>query len=135
MSGCSQMKRQTLRPWRPIPDVPDRLYLQSMHDDGDDLTILLRVESSQSVLRLVYEAPIGYRSINETYRLRTWDMADMRALPSLLIIDNSKWIKWLIEEAVGILDDRALVHYAIYTPDDCIDVVADIAPTVEWRTQ
>ena len=128
------MKRQTLRPWLPIPGVPRRLYLQSMHDDGDELTILLRPESTESILRIVYEAPIAYRSINETYRLRTWNMADMQALPTLLIIERSTWIKWLIEEAVGILDGRALVHYALYTPDDCIDVVADIAPTVEWQT-
>lgn len=84
------------------------------------------------MLRLVFESPVAYRNINESYRLKTWAILDMKALPSLLTVENSTWVQWLVEEAYGVIRAETLVHYAIYTPEDCVDVVTEFPPTVEW---
>jgi hypothetical protein len=122
------------RPWKPLDGVPERLYLEAVHDDCEGLRFLLRGEDTTSpTLRLVFESPVAYRNINESYRVRTWAaVSDMRALPSLLKVENSNWARWLVEEAGGVLRVDALVHYAIYTPEDCIDIVTEFPPTAEW---
>lgn len=56
----------------------------------------------------------------------------MKALPRLLTVENSTWVQWLVEEACGVIRAETLVHYAIYTPEDCVDFVTEFPLTVEW---
>jgi hypothetical protein len=114
--------------------VPVRLYLEALHDDYEGLRFLLRGEDATSrTLRPAFESPVAYRNINESYLLKTWAaILDMQALPSLLTVESSTWVQWLVEEACGVIRAETLVHYAIYTPEDCVDVVTEFPPTVEW---
>ncbi len=130
----TDVPEQRLRPWMPLDDTPQRLYLEAVHDDYEGLRFLLRGDDPTGpTLRLSFESVVGSRSINESYRLKTWAcVPKIRELPSLLIIENSEWVKWLVEEAGGVLQVEALIHYAIYTPEDCIDVVTAFPPTAEW---
>lgn len=125
---------QDYRDWTPIKDIPHVLWVDAIHDDVEGLRFLLRGSDPTSpTLRLLFEAVIGYRNINESFRLGTWaTISDIKQLPSLMIIDNSKWVRWLIEEAGGVLRPESLTHYAIYTPEDCIDVVTEFPPDVRW---
>ena len=129
-----KMDKQRFRAWHPIDGVPKRLYLEAIHDDYEGLRFLLRGEELASpMLRLAFEPPIAFRNINESYRLKTWaGKATSGDQQSLLEVENSRWIEWLVEEAAGVLDSEELVHYAIYTAEDCIDVVTEIPPRVSW---
>lgn len=128
------MSEQEFRAWKPLDGVPERLYLEAVHDDYEGLRFLLRGEDATGrTLRLVFESPVGYRNINESYRLKTWAaIPDMKALPSLLTVQNSNWVQWLVEEAGGVIRPEKLVHYAIYTPENCVDVVTKFPPSAEW---
>jgi hypothetical protein len=127
------MSQQRLKEWKPLEGIPARLYLEALHDDYEGLRFLLRGEDpAEAMLRLSFGLVIGYRSINESYRIRTWAVGLMKGMPSLLTIENSEWVKWLVDEAGGVLRKDSLVHYAIYTPEDCIDVVSQTPPIVEW---
>lgn len=128
------MSEQRLRPWNPLDGTPQRLYLEAVHGDYEGLRFLLRGDDPGGpTLRLSFESAVGFRNINESYRLKTWaSIPEMRSLPSLLVVENSKWVKWLVEEAGGVLQAEALVHYAIYTPEDGVDVVTSFPPAAEW---
>lgn len=56
----------------------------------------------------------------------------MNVLSTLLTVENSIWVPWLVKEACGALQEEKLTHYAIYTPEDCVDVVTEHHPTAEW---
>ena len=130
----TELAEQQFREWKPVEDIPRRLYLEAVHDDFEGLRFLLRGDDSRSpILRLLFESVVGYRSVNESYRLKTWAaVGDMKMLPSLLRVENSQWLRDLIDEAGGVLQEESLVHYAIYTPEDCVDVATEFPPTVEW---
>ncbi|MEM9174141.1 MAG: hypothetical protein AAGC67_02830 [Myxococcota bacterium] len=64
--------------------------------------------------------------------MRTWQADDFSGRPSLLKVNNSSWIRWLRLEAAGMLEDEVLTHYAMFTLEDCIEVVSEFAPSVSW---
>jgi hypothetical protein len=100
--------------------------------DGDEgLAITLADgKSRRPVAKLVFQDFLAYRSISESFRLKTWARAGDREGGSLMRVQNSMWVKWLQEESQGVLEEFEVVHYAIYTNDDCIDVVSRTPPLV-----
>ena len=128
------MTEDVYEDWLPLGQIPDVLYCEGLVDDygGIKITLKGRDLSSPSI-EVGFRSVIAYRNINETYRLRTLNGA---AFPersqTLFVVQQSSWISWLKKESGGILDDKELIHYAIFTPEDCIDVVSEFPPTVIW---
>ena len=119
--------------WRPVEGVPARIHCEAIHDDVEGLRILLHGDDpSGPTLRLRFESVVGYRNINESYRLRTWGQLDMSSRSPLLRVRNSQWVDWLAEEAGGVFEPANVTHYAVFTSEDCIDIASEFAPTVEW---
>lgn len=123
--------------WQPLPGIPNSLYIEAIHDDVEGFRILLRGEDSTApVLRVLFESMVGYRNINESYRNKTWESSVcMTSLPSLMTVIHSRWLDWLVEESGRVLEAKTLTHYAIYTPEDCIDVATQFPPTVDWPSR
>ncbi len=128
--------QETYRPWQPMEDLPKTRYCEAVHDDWEFFRILLRPEDpTRPMLRLLFDAVIGYRNVNESYRLRLLD--DRKAMQNrgtLFVVDHSNWLRWLSEESHGVVEHMHgnPVHYAILTPEDCIDVASAYPPEVEW---
>ena len=55
---------------------------------------------------------------------------DGRAATPLGRIENSKLMKWFIEETLDIRKDDPLNHWCIVTPNEIIDVISVQAPDV-----
>ena len=128
------MRREEYVPWAPLPGLPSVLYVEALHDDAEGLRILLRGEDKASrALRVTFDRVVGYRNVNESFRLRTWaSIAGAPTRTCLLMVRGSAWVEWLVAESAGLLDGRALTHYAVHTGDDCIDVVVESPPRIEW---
>lgn len=127
------MQKDLYTVWRPVEGVPARLYCEAIHDDYEGFRILLRGEdANSSVLRITFDPALAYRNIDEGNLLRTLVKVDNIRESSLFTVENSTWIEWFREESDGIYEGREIVHYAIYTPNDCIDVLAEFDPLVEW---
>lgn len=121
------------RPWRPLDGISDSLYLEGIHDDVEGLRLLLRgPDPTEPTLRVKFESVTAYRNINESYRNRTWETAATRGLPTLMTVENSQWIRWIVAESGGVLVAERLTHYAIYTEEDCVDVITEFPPDVDW---
>ena len=118
--------------WHPLDDLPAILYCEGIHDDYEGFRVLLRGRGARNkMLRMTFEGLVAYRNINESYRLRS--------LPSgepwtLFRVESSSWISWICEESGEVLIPGQLLHFAIFTPEDVLDVVTQCEPSVEWLT-
>lgn len=126
------MKSMSFRDWTPADNFPRKVFVESVTDNRDGLHVVLGTHRHAKKMHLTFESYIAYRNMNETNRLRTWSQVDMRNHSSFMTINNSTWIDWLVNESEGLLELINLVHYAIYTDDDCIDVVAPSSPVAGW---
>jgi hypothetical protein len=119
--------------WNPLESIPDRLYCEAIHDDYEGFRILLKGQETDSpTFRLAFDSPLAYRNIDEGRLLRTLNLIKDREKASLYEVKNSPWVKWFHDESLGIYEGRDLIHYAIITANDCIDVLTEFAPKAEW---
>jgi hypothetical protein len=118
--------------WKPLKDIPRTLHCEGIHDDYEGFRILLRENDHSPVLRIMFDAVRFYKKSDEGDLLRTIASINDPGRSSLFIVDNSSWVKFFHEETYNIHQDRDIKHFAIYTPDDCIDVLSEFEPKVEW---
>jgi hypothetical protein len=127
------MDKPVYEKWNPTADIPARLVFEEVRHADGHFSVLLRRESKEnSVLRVFFDSVLFYRTINESYLLRTLQMVENLGGASLYIVDNSPLLSWFHEESLNIYNDWRIKHYAILTPDECIDILASIEPVVEW---
>lgn len=82
---------------------------------------------------LFFENLILYRVTNESYLLQTWkdwpkDTNKDGVVEVIYLVENSELLKSFHKETYGIYEDDGVQHYAIYTMEDCIDVLTRIPP-------
>lgn len=119
--------------WEPLKDIPRILYCEGIHDDYEGFRILLTGEDERSpMLRIKFDAVRFYKNSDEGDLLRTIASINNPGRSSLFLVENSSWIKWFHEETCDIHKNKNFKHFAIYTPNDCIDVISEFDPTVEW---
>jgi hypothetical protein len=84
------------------------------------------------MLRITFESYFAYRNLDEGDLLRTLPTILHLGESSPFVVDNSEFMNWFNHESVGRYADMVMTHYAIYTSNDCIDMLADAEPLVEW---
>lgn len=125
------MSKQILRRWAPDSCIPKRVEIIAVRDDDEGLVISLADEASRKpVARLLFRNFVAYRNINESFRTKTWASAPRELDGSLFELENSAWLEWLRKESSGVLDEFQVSHYAIYTNDDCLDIISQTPPAV-----
>lgn len=130
---AAKRMKNVFKKWEPLKNIPRILYCEGIHDDYEGFRILLVGENERSpVLRIMFDAARSYRNADEGDLLKTIASMDDPGSSSLFIVDNSSWVKWFHEETYNIHKGRDIKHYAIYTPNDCIDVLSEFEPRVEW---
>lgn len=117
--------------WEPIDNISAQVTCEGIHDDYEGFRVLLRC-SDERVLRLSYARALAYRNVDEGDRLRTLRHAHVEPNWSLYTVENSSFLRWFHLESDGIHTDENVKHYAIYTLNDCIDILANSAPFAEW---
>lgn len=129
------MKDEWIEEW--VTPLPRREWVRiaDLHDGPDGLDIEVACGPEEMTRALVrFERWVAYANVNESYRLRLWARHDLKGRGSMLIVRESRWVAYLVEESGGgIFEPQMVIHYAIYTGDDCIDVAATIPPTVTLR--
>jgi len=118
--------------WIPIDDLPETLYLEAIHDDYEGFRLLLKGdEDHNKTLRITFDPALSYRNTDEGDLLKTIGKQEFEQW-SLYTVRNSSYSEWFADESCGIHDDENIIHYAIYTPNDCIDILSVYPPEVEW---
>lgn len=124
---------QVLERWMPFDKSGGALLLDGLIDAGDEDFRLLFHSASHPGRRFSLrwrERPHAYRNIDERFRLRLWD--ELHTDGHLFwIMRNSTWVGEFHQDSHQVRSDLTLVHYAIYTGDDCIDVLSVSPPIAE----
>ena len=133
---ASMTLNQKFELWKPLPDIPGDLYVEAVLDDWEGFRILLRPhDPKKGMLRIEFEHTYAYRNMNESYRLTTWANWPGPAPagnPGLLLVRNSSWLSEFHSESQNVYHDEKIVHYAIFSPEDCVEVLSASEPRVEW---
>ena len=129
------MKEYNITQWKPTHDIPQQLYLEELCDNYDGLTLLLKGKNtSDKLLKINFTTRLGYRNIDETYRLRTLNLyPDLTAQWSLFKSKDDSCINFIVSESTGTIEtSEPYINYIICTPNDILEVVASEEPSVEW---
>lgn len=125
------METDIYETWNLIEELPNNLYFHGLNDEAGGLTVLLKeLGSNDRVLRIKFTGVLGYRVVQEAGRLKT-----LHENPSLVGFEtstNSEFLRWFDEESRGMFDDSGLIHYAICSSDNIIDVISGPPVSVEW---
>jgi hypothetical protein len=123
---------QSFEQWNPFGSVVGAVAIEGLSDVGDEpFCITLRlIRDPDQRLRLLWERPHAYRNIDESYRVDLWQTFATYGHP-FWIVRDSDWIKEFRASSGGVADRVNLQHYAIYTDDDCIDVLSATPPTTQ----
>jgi hypothetical protein len=129
------METNQIEKWEPIPNLPPKLYLEGLYDDYQGFKLLLKGEdSSGRLLKIEFTSRLGYRNIDETYRLKTLNNHPILTSQwPLFVSKNDDFTKWIETESTGTVDPLVSYNnYIICTPNDIVEVVSDQEPIVEW---
>jgi hypothetical protein len=130
LGGRRMTQLEAYEPWLPFPDAAQLVSIEGVVDCGDvPFRVLIRQRHAPVVYRLQWDSrPHAYRNIDEGYRLQLWRRFTPGTNP-FWIVRHSNWLEEFRREAGGVCDDLALSHYAIYTDDDCLDILSTFPPT------
>ncbi len=127
-------KEDQLIPWMVSKNnIPDKMYVEGMHDDYEGFRVLLKGENTE-MLRITFKNKISYMNTDESYRLdigRNDTINEAHFNRVFYTVQNSSYIKWIkktSKQSVG----PDVKHFAIYTDFDCIDIITHDVPIVEW---
>jgi hypothetical protein len=121
--------------WEQTSEWPKSLYLQALHDDYEGFRLILEDKDGQgSVFKVSFDSHLAYRNIDEGDRLSSLPSLTHKGekLATVYLVKNSNWVHWFKEENAGKYDNEGLLHWAIITPNDWVDVIS-LEPPVFTR--
>lgn len=129
-------KEEFLTKWEYLQDIPSRLLTEGIYIDNEGFRILVYdYRDGTKNFRISFKRILAYRVTDERYLLKT--LADKSLITSkeintcFFIVNNSSFVELYLEQS-GIKElESPITHYAIYTSDDCIDVLSDCVPLIE----
>jgi len=129
------MNGNGFRKWKPVSDVPEEMYLEGLYNDYEGFRLLLRGHGDQArMLRIAFDAVLAYRGIDEgdliSYPRNDEDEGLGRW--GFFIVSSSSFLQWFCQTSQNIHPPKDTVHYAIYTSEDCIDILSACPPSSEW---
>lgn len=110
--------------WNPISGIPSKVFVKELkHKDG--LTIVLaNDENENEIISLYFKWQYGYRNLDESYHLRTWDEIPFLIQDwSLFITRSGDFIEMFNHLTYDIYKGK-VVNYIIATSDDIVEVIA-----------
>jgi len=126
--------KEDLTIWKPQGNVYDNLYVNSIEDAKEGLTIILEQENpNDSCIKIRFNSYFSYRNTNESFLLDKWHYYDRNLLSQscLFVVENSDYISWIKKSALSIHDDLKVIHYAIFTDEDCLEILTNEEPSVK----
>jgi hypothetical protein len=110
--------------WEPIVGLVRNYNIDKVLNTAEGLSILLsKADDNNDVkIRVTFTDTIeAYRSTYETFRIK---ISSLYIGWTFFRIENSEYVKWLLEQSHGIDNDFKFMHFAIATDDTVLDIVA-----------
>ena len=82
-------------------------------------------------IEVSFDSPLSYRNTNESYLLKIWNEFDTDILGHVFYrFENSAYLEYFNSMSFNIYKDWNIQHFAIYTGEDCIDVLSYENPKI-----
>ena len=121
--------------WLPLgKPLPKMIGEKILHSCEYRLELFLYEEARpEAMLYINFEDVYCSRFLEDGSGLRT--ITELPEKGWVFVVENSKWIKWLKEESLGIRGDAEVRHYFFRTHEYCFEVLADEIPRVSWENR
>lgn len=133
------MKRNLYKKWIPTADINDEALISSIIDNRHGLEIKLKTMNNDYFFMLHFnvEDILFYKNINESYLLshdmhdedindsQPYEDIDDSRPWSFFMVESSDLTQWFLQVSLNLYykkDD--IIHFAIYTAEDCLDILA-----------
>ena len=123
--------------WKPVPDLPGKMYTEKLIDGYDGLEITLKARDDSRGIKISFPyLVISYQSTEEGNRYKTLIFlekkygTDFYAKWTLFEVQDSALIKWVQEESC-IGDDLQVKQFTLITVDEFIDIITLGDPDIE----
>ncbi len=123
--------------WKPIPNIPNKMYMEKLIDGYDGLEIILKARDDRSGVKITFPyLVLSYQSTDEGTRYKTLIFldneygTDFYAKWTLFEVQDSALIKWVQEESC-IGDDLQAKQFTLLTSDEFIDIITLGDPDIE----
>jgi len=120
--------------WNPFNNYEKRrVYCEGVHDDYEGFRILLSAkENTSSMLHLKFENALMYQNRDESYLSCHSSKEGAFDFPHAFYnIENSELVAKFHSDSSEAYAHLAIKHFAIYTCNDCIDVLSVEEPLAE----
>jgi len=129
------MRKNSFKKWEPISELPGEMYLEGLHNDYEGFRLLLKGTGDQAkMLRIMFDPVLAYRGIDEgdLISYERFDEDSNLGRWGFFIVASSNYLERFHHTSQGIHEGEDIVHYAVYTPNDCLDILSASPPEVEW---
>jgi hypothetical protein len=124
-------KGERVLKWEPLPGLPRNLDTPSLSNDYDNgfRLILAEKRADGRAFQVEFEQPLAFRCVNERYCLKLIEPLQAELPWPTFKIENSVWIEWFHDQALGIYRDRPVEHF-VFIGEDVIEVLSARQPLV-----
>ena len=126
--------KENYKIWDETREWPSILYLHGLHDDCEGFRLVLedKVLNGCTYL-LVFDTCLTYQKTDKGYchnSLRDLIRDNRTEFKAVYVVENSEWITSFLKDNPGGHLPGNLIHFAIVTQDDWIDIIALKEPVV-----
>ncbi|MCS0672455.1 hypothetical protein [Cytobacillus firmus] len=127
------MAKEEWRKWDPNPHLPKKLELNSLTYNSKGF--ILDFSDSNFRVKVHFEEIMSFKATDEGKLLSTIQRIYSEYSEYYLDwvffkIDNSKFIEWFHQENYEMYTDFNIEHYLFKTPNDVIEVLSNIPPSI-----
>lgn len=120
---------QKFEVWEIEPDKDVRVTVEALLDDWEGFRLLLRDHATERLVRVAFDSQVAYRNRDESDLDAEASRSAGLGKGCFYRVVNSEFAaKFRAESARQFAH---LVHYAVITDADCIDILATAEPHVE----
>ncbi|WP_379053287.1 hypothetical protein [Metabacillus endolithicus] len=137
MSEVNLSMKEIWERWEPVHSFPKRIYLQSLIDNKNGLTLLFETGDDKTIAFNFDSGVLSYRNTDEGVLYQTLRDLDKEyggefySNWSLFKVKNSSYLNWFKKEGCGKWDYQDDVkHYVFMTSDDVVEVLSNYLPLI-----
>ena len=111
--------------WK-IEGIDEYVYLHSLYDDLYGLTLTFNNHGGTRQYKITFDPYFAYRKSEEGYLFEIWASSEYSENPGKTFykVEDSDYLEWMHNKSCGIYKDQSITHFAIYTDDDCLDILS-----------
>lgn len=116
--------------WAPIQGIAAYLSIESLTDDKDGLSVLLREQGSNRLIKFLFKDCLMYQCRDESDIEGEASRSEGLGRGCLYIVEDSELLARFMKDSVRYYE--GIMHFSFITDADCIDVLALAQPLVEY---